>query len=113
MTQRATLARTKIVATIGPACGSAELLERMVDARADAFRLNFSHGTHEEHGRFLDLVRAVERRCGQPLAILQDLCGPKIRIGDIASASGGSLSLAPGDRVRLMPADVAGPRDLP
>jgi len=73
--------RTKIVATIGPASRDPEVLVRMVAAGMDVARLNFSHGTHEEHHEVAALVRAAAERAGRPVAILQDLPGPKLRIG--------------------------------
>jgi len=76
--------RTKIVATVGPASNSPETIKRLIQSGVDVFRLNFSHGTHEEHSRVLNTVRQVSRELGQPVAILQDLCGPKFRLGPIA-----------------------------
>ena len=73
--------RTKIVATLGPASDSKEAIRALAEAGADVFRLNFSHGTHEEHRRRAAWVREVEKELGKTLAILQDLQGPKIRIG--------------------------------
>ncbi len=73
--------RTKIVATIGPASRDPEVLVRMVDAGMDVARLNFSHGTHEQHADTARLVREAAGRAGRPVAILQDLPGPKLRIG--------------------------------
>ena len=73
--------RTKIVATIGPASRDPEVLVRMVAAGMDVARLNFSHGSHEEHHEVAALVRQASQRAGRPVAILQDLPGPKIRIG--------------------------------
>jgi pyruvate kinase len=73
--------RAKIVCTIGPACDSQEKLEQLIRAGMDVARLNFSHGTHEEHGRRIRAVRAAADACDKPVAILQDLCGPKIRAG--------------------------------
>jgi len=73
--------RTKIVATIGPASRDPEVLVRMVAAGMDVARLNFSHGSHEEHHEVAGLVRAAAERAGRPVAILQDLPGPKLRIG--------------------------------
>ncbi len=73
--------RTKIVATIGPASRDPEVLVRMVAAGMDVARLNFSHGTHEEHHEVAALVREASQRAGRPVALLQDLPGPKIRIG--------------------------------
>lgn len=73
--------RTKIVCTIGPACENVEILEKMVHAGMNIARLNFSHGTHENHAMLIQNVREVSARTGEPIAILQDLQGPKIRIG--------------------------------
>ena len=75
--------RTKIVCTIGPASSSAEALDRLVAAGMDAARLNFSHGTHEDHAVGARLVREAQRRAGRPLALIADLQGPKLRIGDL------------------------------
>ena len=76
--------RPKIVATIGPASRERHVLERIIRAGANVLRLNFSHGTHEEHAQVVETARAIERRLGQPLALLQDLSGPKIRTGRVA-----------------------------
>ncbi len=73
--------RTKIVCTIGPATESEEQLKRLMQAGMNVARLNFSHGTHEEHGEVIKRVRALSERLGIPIAILQDLQGPKIRVG--------------------------------
>jgi len=73
--------QTKIVCTIGPACESVEILEKMVHAGMNVARLNFSHGTYENHEQLIDNLREVEQRTGLPIAILQDLQGPKIRLG--------------------------------
>jgi len=72
--------RTKIVATIGPASRSPELLERLIHAGVNVFRLNFSHGTHEEHSQTLSDIRRVSRAMERHVAVLQDLCGPKMRL---------------------------------
>jgi pyruvate kinase len=71
----------KIVATLGPASSSPEMIRALFDAGADVFRLNFSHGTHDDHKRRFDAIRVIEREVGDPIGILQDLQGPKIRIG--------------------------------
>jgi len=73
--------RAKIVCTIGPSSDTEEKLTDLIRAGMDVARLNFSHGTHEEHKRRIDAVRAASRACEKPVAILQDLCGPKIRCG--------------------------------
>ncbi|HEX3149696.1 MAG TPA: pyruvate kinase [Gemmataceae bacterium] len=75
--------RTKIVATIGPASRSPAVLRRLIDAGVNVFRLNFSHGTHEEHSAVLADIRAISREMGRHVAVLQDLCGPKMRLGPI------------------------------
>ena len=74
--------RTKIVATVGPATESERNLAALARAGMDVMRLNFSHGDHAEHGARIERLRRVARRMGKPMAILQDLAGPKIRIGD-------------------------------
>jgi pyruvate kinase len=73
--------RTKIVATVGPACNDTDTLRNMILAGANTFRLNFSHGTHEDHQRSICLIRQTENKLNQPIGILQDLQGPKIRLG--------------------------------
>jgi pyruvate kinase len=75
--------RTKIVATIGPASETPERLAELAEAGLDVARLNFSHGTHAWHGERIRLIRELERQRGRPLAILQDLCGPKVRVGEL------------------------------
>jgi len=90
--------RTKIVATIGPASRDPEILVRMVEAGMDVARLNFSHGTREEHAENVERIRSAAGRAGRPVAILQDLPGPKLRIGPLA---GGFAELGSGDRLVL------------
>ena len=75
--------RTKIVATIGPACSTPETLRALVDAGMDAARLNLSHGTHEDHAARAQLVRDVQEDVGRPLALIGDLQGPKFRVGGL------------------------------
>jgi pyruvate kinase len=75
--------RTKIVATIGPASRSPEVLRRLIEAGVNVFRLNFSHGTHEEHSAVLADIRSLSAAMGRHVAVLQDLCGPKVRLGPI------------------------------
>src|SRR5215213_11633259 len=91
--------RTKIVATIGPASRDPEVLVRMVDAGMDVARLNFSHGTAEEHAETAGLVREAANRAGRSVAILQDLPGPKLRIGKLTD---GLAELKPGDRITFV-----------
>ena len=96
--------RTKIVATIGPATRDPEVLARLVEAGMDVARLNFSHGTHDEHAETARLVREASSRAGRPVAILQDLPGPKMRIGPL---EGDKAMLRGGDAVTFT-TDVEG-----
>jgi pyruvate kinase len=91
--------RTKIVATIGPASRDPEVLARMVEAGLDVARLNFSHGDRETHAENVELVRAAASAAGRPVAILQDLPGPKLRVGPIENDY---VELKPGDELALM-----------
>jgi len=75
--------RTKIVATIGPASSDPAVVTALVEAGVDVFRLNFSHGSHEQHTAALEMIRRISVETGAQLAVLQDLCGPKIRLGEI------------------------------
>jgi pyruvate kinase len=98
--------RTKIVATIGPASRDPETLARMVEAGMDVARLNFSHGTLEMHAESAERVRAAADRAGRQVAILQDLPGPKIRIGRLADDI---AELKPGEKLVLVcGSDVVG-----
>ncbi len=90
--------RAKIVCTIGPASDSPETLEALISAGMDVARLNFSHGTHAEHEARLARIRAASAKSGQQVAVLQDLCGPKIRCGTFP---GGTLMLETGATVYL------------
>jgi pyruvate kinase len=101
--------RTKIVCTIGPATSSREMLDKLVDAGMDAARLNFSHGTHDDHAERARLVREAQERAGRPLALIGDLQGPKLRVGDLP----GTVTLASGDEVVLSGDGAGQPGDLP
>jgi pyruvate kinase len=90
--------KAKIVATLGPASSTKEVILALVDAGADVFRLNFSHGSHAEHRGRHEIIRGIERETGRPTGILADLQGPKLRIGSLAQ---GPLQLAEGERVRF------------
>jgi pyruvate kinase len=90
--------RTKIVATIGPASRSPEMLERLVRAGVNVFRLNFSHGTPEEHLEVIRSAREIGSRLDRPIALLQDLSGPKIRTGKVA---GDGIDLLKGARLTI------------
>jgi len=98
-------ARTKIICTLGPACAAPGVLDSMVRGGMDVARLNLSHGTHEEHLANLRSLRAAARRLGEPVSVVLDLQGPKIRIGDLASPS---VELRDGESVTLTTANVRG-----
>jgi pyruvate kinase len=95
----------KIVATMGPSSQDEAVIERLLRAGMDVARLNFSHGTHEEHAALASILRAVAKRLDRPLAILQDLQGPKIRVGVLAKP----LTLTAGQQVQLYPEGGKGP----
>ena len=93
------LRKTKIVATLGPSSDSPEMIEQLIREGVNVFRMNFSHGTHEEHLRRLNHVREISESLGMNVAVLQDLQGPKIRIGDVEN---GAVQLVPGQRFALV-----------
>jgi len=101
---------TKIVATIGPASNTDSVLDGLLAAGVDVFRLNFSHGTHESHGQVIDRLRAAAGRAGRTIAIMQDLSGPKIRTGTLKD--GKPLVLTKGDELRIRVGDFPGERGL-
>ena len=90
--------RTKIVATIGPATESPERIRELIQAGATTFRLNFSHGDHSEHAERMATIRQVAHELGAHIGILQDLQGPKIRLGRFEE---GPITLAKGDQFAL------------
>jgi len=100
--------RTKIVCTLGPASSSRAELDRIVAAGLDVARVNFSHGTHAEHAEVIRLIREGETRWGRPIAILQDLQGPKIRLGTFGPAGGARVDLEPGQIFTLCAKPVVG-----
>jgi pyruvate kinase len=93
------LRRTKIVATIGPASREPETLVKMIEAGMDVARLNFSHGTRREHAETIERIRSAAGRAGRQVAVLQDLPGPKMRIGALSE---GIADLGHGDRVTFV-----------
>ncbi|SDN45407.1 pyruvate kinase [Afipia sp. GAS231] len=92
------LRNAKIIATLGPSSSSPATIRSLFDAGVDMFRLNFSHGTHDDHKKRFEAIRAVERDVGRPIGIMIDLQGPKLRIGTF---SDGPVELHSGDRLRL------------
>lgn len=103
MTGARQLRRTRIIATVGPASSSRDMLDRLRRAGVDVFRLNMSHGEHADKALIVRHIREIEKACGRPLAIMADLQGPKLRIGTIADGrvlleAGASFRLDSGDR---------------
>jgi pyruvate kinase len=109
MQLRDSIRRTKIVATVGPATSSPEMLKAIIEAGATTLRLNFSHGTHADHQRSIRLIRQTAFELNQPVGILQDLQGPKIRLGKFED---GSIVVAKGDRFTLTNRPVVGNQDI-
>ncbi len=101
--------RTKIVATIGPASASADKVAALIEAGMDGARLNLSHGSREDHARSAELVREAEKDAGRPIALIADLQGPKLRVGELGS----DVVLAAGDSVVVAGEDAAQDGDLP
>ena len=83
--------RAKIVATVGPASSSPTKLKELFLAGVDTFRMNFSHGTQDDHAKVYAAIRSLEQEIGRPIGILQDLQGPKIRIGTVRDHVGGAV----------------------
>jgi pyruvate kinase len=97
---------TKIIATVGPACNSDDMLDALIAAGTDIFRLNFSHGTQQSQAATFAKIRAAAQRARREVAILQDLAGPKIRTGTIHG--GKPIALQPGDPLVIATGDFAG-----
>ena len=89
---------TKIVSTLGPASNTAEKIRALAAAGVNVFRLNFSHGSHEDHRKNVDYIRLAEKEIGRPLAVLADMQGPKLRIGIFEN---GAIELHTGNKFRL------------
>ena len=100
--------RTKIVATLGPASSPPAVLEQLMQT-IDGARLNFSHGTQEDHAATARLIRATQERVGRPVAVIADLQGPKLRVGELAAP----VELVRGEHVTIAGEDGAQPDDLP
>jgi pyruvate kinase len=107
-TEARRIRHTKIVCTIGPATSDHEILREMVLAGMNVVRLNFSHGAHEDHAKVVTSIRAIAKELGRPTAILADLQGPKIRIGEID----GVRQLESGEMITLLTRDLPAPADL-
>ena len=102
--------RTKIVCTIGPATNSEEQIERLIRAGMNVARLNFSHGTQADHALVIERVRAISARLSNPIAILQDLQGPKIRVGSLQG--GQPVRLVSGSTLTITSRDVVGTAEM-
>lgn len=90
--------KTKIVATLGPASSTPEMVRALFEAGADIFRMNFSHGTHEDHKKRLDIIRALEQDVQHPIGVFADLQGPKLRLGTFKD---GAIDIEKGMRITL------------
>jgi pyruvate kinase len=101
--------RTKIVATLGPSSDSPEMLQALVAAGIDAARLNLSHGTHEEHAERARRVREASEKAGRPIALIADLQGPKLRVGELREA----LVLRKGEEVTVCAEELSTDGELP
>ena len=97
--------KAKIVCTIGPSSNSPDIISRLIQAGMDVARLNFSHGSHHEHKQTIETIRRVSNDVNKPVAILQDLQGPKIRIGTFKD---GPVSLSEGKKFTLTTSPIAG-----
>ena len=100
--------KTKIIATTGPASCTPEHLLNLVNAGVDVFRLNFSHGTYEDHAKIVDNIKDINRTHKTDIGILADLQGPKIRIGELEN---GKIDIAPGDTINFTTEECLGNKD--
>jgi pyruvate kinase len=94
-----TFTRTKIIATVGPASNNYDTLKALVQEGTDVFRLNFSHGKHEDHQKVIETVRRINQENNLNVCLMQDLQGPKIRLGDVEN---GQVEISQGDRLKLV-----------
>ena len=101
--------KTKILATIGPASNNYEMIKSLAFAGANVFRLNFSHGSHEVHKEVLETIRRVNQELNCHLGILQDLQGPKIRVGEVEN---NGVEIKPGDQITITSDPVVGTASL-
>lgn len=106
--ERISYNRTKIVATVGPASNSKEMLRALIKEGVDIFRLNFSHGKHEDHQKVIDFVRELNHEMGTNIALLQDLQGPKIRVNEVEEGT----ELVPGQELIITTRQLVGNREI-
>src|SRR5688572_11623108 len=90
--------KTKILATIGPASNNYEMIKSLAAAGANVFRLNFSHGSHSVHKEVIEIIRKVNAELNTNLGILQDLQGPKIRVGEVEN---NGVEIKPGEKITI------------
>ena len=100
------MCRTKIVATLGPACDSPESIRKLISKGVDVFRLNFSHGSHSIHGQYIRRIRTAADELKMPVAVLMDLQGPKIRTGPLEN--GDPVTLLPGQQFIVTTREISG-----
>jgi pyruvate kinase len=96
--------RNKIIATVGPSCSNVETLKEMIVAGVDAFRFNFSHGDHDSHRDYFNKIRDIAKTLNIPITLIQDLSGPKIRIGDVIKP----FNLSRGDQLHILKDCIVG-----
>lgn len=101
--------KTKILATIGPASNSKDMLSSLANAGANVFRLNFSHGKHEDHAKVIKLIREINKENNMNIGILQDLQGPKIRVGEMEN---GGVQISPGQKITITNEPLVGNAEL-
>jgi pyruvate kinase len=94
-----TFNKTKIIATVGPASNNSEMLAALIKEGVDVFRLNFSHGKHEDHQKVVGFVRQINKELDTNICLMQDLQGPKIRLGDVEN---GQVEIKAGDKLKLV-----------
>jgi pyruvate kinase len=106
--EKSTFNKTKIVATVGPASSSKEMLRALMKEGVDVFRLNFSHGLHEQHQKVIDFVRELNQEMGTNVALLQDLQGPKIRVNEVAPG----VELQAGQEIIITTRELVGNNEI-
>src|SRR5689334_17675101 len=101
--------KAKIICTLGPSSDSAEVIEELIRSGMNVARLNFSHGSHDQHRRRVNLIRRASKKLGMPVAILQDIQGPKIRLGKF---EGGCLEVKTGQTVVVTTRELLGHENI-
>ncbi|MCL5257033.1 MAG: pyruvate kinase, partial [Chloroflexi bacterium] len=103
------MARTKIVCTIGPASRDIKIMRQLLDVGMDVVRINMAHGSHDDHKLTISNTRKLESESGKPIAVLMDLAGPKLRIGDI---EGDEVVLNEGDEFVVTTKPILGTKEV-